>query len=46
MIELLRRRRSIRKFTFEKIAPETVETLIEAALRAPSGFILGIGVKI
>ena len=36
MIELLRRRRSIRKFTAEKIAPETVETLIEAALRAPS----------
>lgn len=36
MIELLRKRRSIRKFTSEKIAPETVETLIEAALRAPS----------
>lgn len=36
MIELLRRRRSIRKFSVEKIATETVETLIEAALRAPS----------
>jgi nitroreductase len=36
MIELLRLRRSIRKFTAEKIAPETVETLVEAALRAPS----------
>lgn len=36
MIELLRKRRSIRKFTSERIAPETIETLIEAALRAPS----------
>lgn len=36
MIELLRKRRSIRKFTAEKIDPEAVETLIEAALRAPS----------
>lgn len=36
MIELLRNRRSIRKFTSAKIAPETIETLIEAALRAPS----------
>ncbi|NTW98706.1 MAG: NAD(P)H-dependent dehydrogenase/reductase [Geobacteraceae bacterium] len=36
MIELLRKRRSIRKFTGEKIAPETVKTLVEAALRAPS----------
>lgn len=36
MIELLRRRRSIRKFSTEKIAPEAVETLIEAVLRAPS----------
>src|ERR1043166_6616426 len=36
MIELLRKRRSIRKFSAEKIAPEAVETLIEAALRAPS----------
>lgn len=36
MIELLRKRRSIRKFTSEKIAAETIETLIEAGLRAPS----------
>ena len=36
MIELLRKRRSTRKFTSEKIAPEAVELLIEAALRAPS----------
>jgi len=36
MMELLRKRRSIRKFTSEKIAPETVDVLIEAALRAPS----------
>ncbi len=36
MIELLRERRSIRKFTAEKIAPETIQTIIEAALRAPS----------
>ena len=36
MIELLRKRRSIRKFTGEKVAPETVELLIEALLRAPS----------
>jgi nitroreductase len=36
MIELLRRRRSIRKFTPEKVAPEDRETLVEAALRAPS----------
>lgn len=36
MIELLRTRRSIRKFTAERIAPEAIETLIEAALRAPS----------
>jgi nitroreductase len=36
MINLLRKRRSIRKFTAEKIAPEAIETLIEAALRAPS----------
>lgn len=36
MIELLRTRRSIRKFTDEKIAPQTVATLVEAALRAPS----------
>lgn len=36
MIELLRKRRSIRKFKKEKIAPELVETIVEAALRAPS----------
>ena len=36
MIDLLRKRRSIRKFSTEKIAPETVATLIEAALRSPS----------
>jgi nitroreductase len=36
MIELLRIRRSIRKFTQVKIDPETVELLIEALLRAPS----------
>ena len=36
MIELLRQRRSIREFTSEQIAPESVELLIEAALRAPS----------
>lgn len=36
MIELLRKRRSIREFTSEKINPDTIELLIEAALRAPS----------
>jgi nitroreductase len=36
MIELLRKRRSIRKFTSDIIAPELIETLIEAALRSPS----------
>ena len=36
MIELLRKRRSIREFTAEVISPETIQTLIEAALRAPS----------
>jgi nitroreductase len=36
MIELLRKRRSIRKFTGEKVAPETIELLIEALLRSPS----------
>jgi len=36
MIELLRRRRSIRRFTAEKVAPGDRETLVEAALRAPS----------
>lgn len=36
MIELLRKRRSIRAFTQEPVAPETVELLVEALLRAPS----------
>lgn len=36
MIELLRTRRSIRKFTAEKIDPAHIATLTEAALRAPS----------
>lgn len=36
MIELLRKRRSIRKFTAEKVSPEHLDAIIEAALRAPS----------
>lgn len=36
MIELLRQRRSIRRYTSEKIDPAVVATLTEAALRAPS----------
>lgn len=36
MIELLRKRRSIRKFTSEKVAHGSLETIIEAALRSPS----------
>ena len=36
MIELLRSRRSIRKFPSQKIAPDAIEVLVEAALRAPS----------
>lgn len=36
MIELLRKRRSIRKFRQEKVPPELVKTLVEAALRSPS----------
>lgn len=36
MIELLRRRRSIRSFTSEKISPKSIDLLIEAALRSPS----------
>jgi len=36
MLPLLRKRRSIRKFTTDPIAPETVELLVEAALRSPS----------
>jgi nitroreductase len=36
MLELLRKRRSIRKFTGEKVDPGTVRLLTEALLRAPS----------
>ena len=36
MIELLRRRRSIRSYTDQPVARESVELLIEALLRAPS----------
>ncbi|HWR00683.1 MAG TPA: nitroreductase family protein [Chlorobaculum sp.] len=36
MIDLLRKRRSIRKFTAEKVSQEAVRILIEAALRSPS----------
>jgi nitroreductase len=36
MIELLRKRRSIRKFLPEKVNPGHTDTIIEAALRAPS----------
>jgi len=36
MIELLRKRRSIRKFTADKVSPEARQILIEAALCAPS----------
>jgi nitroreductase len=36
VIDLLRKRRSIRKFRNEKIAPELIETIVEAALRSPS----------
>jgi nitroreductase len=36
MIELLRKRRSIRKFTRDKVDPATVRLLVEALLRAPS----------
>jgi len=36
LIKLLRKRRSIRKYTEDKVAPETIELLIEALLRAPS----------
>lgn len=36
MLELLRRRRSIRNFSAKKIDPEVIEALIESALRAPS----------
>jgi nitroreductase len=36
MIELLRKRRSIRNFLPKKVAPEQTDIIIEAALRAPS----------
>ena len=36
MIDLLRKRRSIRKFTSEKIPAESIKALAEAALRSPS----------
>ena len=36
MIDVLRQRRSIRNFTPEKIAPDSIDALMEAALRAPS----------
>ncbi|WP_299579048.1 nitroreductase family protein [uncultured Sunxiuqinia sp.] len=36
MIELLRSRRSIRKFTSEPVAPKKLEQLQEAVLRSPS----------
>lgn len=35
-MELVRKRRSIRRFTKEKIDPATVELLVEALLRAPT----------
>lgn len=35
-LELLRKRRSIRAFTGERVDPATVELLVEALLRAPS----------
>lgn len=36
MIELLRKRRSIRNYTGEQIDPASIDLLLEAALRAPS----------
>ncbi|MDR2549507.1 MAG: nitroreductase family protein [Desulfobulbus sp.] len=36
LIDLLRTRRSIRKFTAQPIEPETIDLLLEAALRSPS----------
>jgi len=36
LMELLRRRRSIRKYRKSPVDPETVRLLVEAALRAPS----------
>ena len=37
MLELLRERRSIRKFTSEPVAPEDIRKLLGAALLAPAG---------
>ncbi|WP_347839447.1 nitroreductase family protein [uncultured Draconibacterium sp.] len=36
MIDILRNRRSIRKYTHQKVEPEKIELLKEAALRSPS----------
>ena len=36
MIDLIRTRRSIRRFTGQPLEPQTVELLVEALLRAPS----------
>ena len=36
MLDILRRRRSIRHYTPEALSPETVELLKEAVLRSPS----------
>jgi nitroreductase len=36
MLDLLRRRRSVRKFTSEKLSQEHIDALTEAALRSPS----------
>lgn len=36
-MDLLEKRRSIRKYTDQAVEPEKVRTLIEAALRSPSG---------
>lgn len=36
MLELLRRRRSVRRYTATAVAPEKLETLCEALLRAPT----------
>ena len=36
-MQLLEKRRSIRKFTEQAIGPEKIQTLVEAALRSPSG---------
>lgn len=35
--EIMRKRRSVRKFTAQKVEQEKVEAILEAALRAPSG---------